>query len=65
VAKPFRYSDNGSTLSAVNFRSLRRPATRNSPAAYPPKHSFRHAKLLRVNEVFCENDDAYHLQTDA
>ena len=65
--KLIRYSDNGSTLSAVNFPEVALPE-------HPGKHRFLHihenrpGMLSRVNEVFSRhgvNVAGQYLQTDA
>ncbi|CAN5264457.1 phosphoglycerate dehydrogenase [soil metagenome] len=65
AAKLLRYSDNGSTLSAVNFPEVSLPG-------YPDRRRLLHihknvpGMLLRINEVFSSeqiNIDAEYLQT--
>ena len=65
AAKLVRYSDNGSTLSAVNFPEVTPARTRRqpAPAAHPPER----AGLSRVNEIFSRhnvNIDGQFLRTD-
>ena len=67
AAKLLRYSDNGSTLSAVNFPEVSLPGHSNSRRLL---HIHRNVPgmLSRVNEVFSAarvNIDAEYLQTDA
>ena len=67
AAKLIRYSDNGSTLGAVNFPEVSLPE-------HPGKHRVLHihrnqpGMLSRINEVFSQeaiNIEAQYLQTDA
>ena len=67
AAKLVRYSDNGSTLSAVNFPEVSLPEHPNSQRLL---HIHRNAPgiLSRINEIFSREDiniDAQYLQTDA
>ncbi len=67
AAKLVRYSDNGSTLSAVNFPEVSLP---EHPRSQRLLHIHRNAPgiLSRINEVFSReniNIDAQYLQTDA
>jgi D-3-phosphoglycerate dehydrogenase len=67
AAKLIRYSDNGSTLSAVNFPEVSLPEHRGSRRLL---HIHQNAPgvLSRVNEVFSRaavNIDAQYLQTSA
>ena len=66
AAKLLRYSDNGSTLSAVNFPEVSLPG-------YPDRRRLLHihqnvpGMLSRINEIFAReqiNIDAEYLQTD-
>ena len=66
AAKLVRYSDNGSTLSAVNFPEVSLPGHPNSQRLL---HIHRNTPgiLSRINEVFSReniNIDAQYLQTD-
>ena len=67
AAKLVRYSDNGSTLSAVNFPQVALPE-------YPGSHRFLHIHrnvpgvLSQINEIFSRanvNINGQYLQTDA
>lgn len=67
AAKMVRYSDNGSTLSAVNFPEVSLPEHPNSQRLL---HIHRNTPgiLSRINEIFSRdniNIDAQYLQTDA
>ncbi|MFT3792482.1 MAG: phosphoglycerate dehydrogenase [Rudaea sp.] len=67
AAKLVRYSDNGSTLSAVNFPEVSLP---EHPKSQRLLHIHRNTPgiLSRLNEVFSRdniNIDAQYLQTDA
>jgi D-3-phosphoglycerate dehydrogenase len=67
AAKLLRYSDNGSTLSAVNFPEVSLPGHPNSQRLL---HIHRNVPgiLSRINEIFSResiNIDAQFLQTDA
>jgi D-3-phosphoglycerate dehydrogenase len=67
AAKLLRYSDNGSTLSAVNFPEVSLPGHANSQRLL---HIHRNVPgvLSRINEIFSResiNIDAQFLQTDA
>jgi D-3-phosphoglycerate dehydrogenase len=67
AAKMVRYSDNGSTLSAVNFPEVSLPGHPNSHRLL---HIHRNTPgiLSRINEIFSRdniNIDAQYLQTDA
>jgi D-3-phosphoglycerate dehydrogenase len=67
AAKLLRYSDNGSTLSAVNFPEVSLPGHPNSQRLLHI-HKNVPGMLLRVNEIFSResiNIDAQFLQTDA
>jgi len=66
AAKLVRYSDNGSTLSAVNFPEVSLPGHANSQRLL---HIHRNVPgvLSRINEIFSRdniNIDAQYLQTD-
>ncbi|MBS0583534.1 MAG: phosphoglycerate dehydrogenase [Proteobacteria bacterium] len=66
AAKLVRYSDNGSTLSAVNFPEVSLP---EHPKSQRLLHIHRNTPgiLSRINEVFSREDiniDAQYLQTD-
>lgn len=66
AAKLVRYSDNGSTLSAVNFPEVSLPG---HPASQRLLHIHRNVPgvLSRINDVFSReqvNIDAQYLQTD-
>jgi len=66
AAKLLRYSDNGSTLSAVNFPEVSLPG---HPGSQRLLHIHRNVPgvLSRINEVFSReqvNIDAQYLQTD-
>ncbi len=66
AAKLLRYSDNGSTLSAVNFPEVSLPGHPNSQRLLHI-HRNEPGVLSRVNEVFSGarvNIDAQYLQTD-
>ncbi len=66
AAKLLRYSDNGSTLSAVNFPEVSLPGHPNSRRLLHI-HQNTPGMLLRVNEVFSReqiNIDAEYLQTN-
>ena len=67
AAKLVRYSDNGSTLSAVNFPEVSLP---EHPRSRRLLHIHRNVPgiLSRINEIFSRdniNIDAQYLQTDA
>jgi D-3-phosphoglycerate dehydrogenase / 2-oxoglutarate reductase len=67
AAKMVRYSDNGSTLSAVNFPEVSLPGHPNSQRLL---HIHRNTPgiLSRINDIFSRdniNIDAQYLQTDA
>ena len=67
AAKLIRYSDNGSTLSAVNFPEVTLPGHPNSRRLL---HIHRNVPgvLSRVNEIFSQGDvniDGQYLQTDS
>jgi D-3-phosphoglycerate dehydrogenase len=67
AAKLLRYSDNGSTLSAVNFPEVSLP---EHPASRRLLHIHRNVPgmLSRINELFSSeaiNVDAQYLQTDS
>ncbi|MBN8884662.1 MAG: phosphoglycerate dehydrogenase [Rudaea sp.] len=67
AAKLVRYSDNGSTLSAVNFPEVSLP---EHPKSQRLLHIHRNTPgiLSRINEIFSREDiniDAQYLQTDA
>jgi D-3-phosphoglycerate dehydrogenase len=67
AAKLLRYSDNGSTLSAVNFPEVSLPGHANSQRLL---HIHKNVPgiLSRINEIFSResiNIDAQFLQTDA
>jgi D-3-phosphoglycerate dehydrogenase len=67
AAKLLRYSDNGSTLSAVNFPEVSLPGHSNSQRLL---HIHKNVPgiLSRINEIFSResiNIDAQFLQTDA
>ena len=67
AAKLLRYSDNGSTLSAVNFPEVSLPGHTNSQRLL---HIHKNVPgiLSRINEIFSResiNIDAQFLQTDA
>jgi D-3-phosphoglycerate dehydrogenase len=67
AAKLVRYSDNGSTLSAVNFPEVSLP---EHPRSHRLLHIHRNVPgvLSRINEIFSRdniNIDAQFLQTDA
>lgn len=67
AAKLIRYSDNGSTLSAVNFPEVSLPEHRGSRRLLHI-HQNVPGVLSRVNEVFSQaavNIDAQYLQTSA
>lgn len=67
AAKLLRYSDNGSTLSAVNFPEVSLPGHSNSQRLLHI-HQNVPGMLSRINEVFSResiNIDAQFLQTDA
>jgi len=67
AAKLLRYSDNGSTLSAVNFPEVSLPGHTNSQRLLHI-HQNVPGILSRINEVFSResiNIDAQFLQTDA
>jgi D-3-phosphoglycerate dehydrogenase len=67
AAKLIRYSDNGSTLSAVNFPEVTLPG---HPSSRRLLHIHRNVPgvLSRVNEIFSQGDvniDGQYLQTDS
>jgi D-3-phosphoglycerate dehydrogenase len=67
AAKMVRYSDNGSTLSAVNFPEVSLPGHPNSQRLLHI-HQNVPGVLSRINEIFSRdniNIDAQYLQTDA
>jgi D-3-phosphoglycerate dehydrogenase len=67
AAKLLRYSDNGSTLSAVNFPEVSLPGHPNSQRLLHI-HQNVPGVLSRINEIFSResiNIDAQFLQTDA
>ena len=67
AAKLLRYSDNGSTLSAVNFPEVSLPGHPNSQRLLHI-HQNVPGMLSRINEIFSResiNIDAQFLQTDA
>jgi len=67
AAKLLRYSDNGSTLSAVNFPEVSLPGHANSQRLLHI-HKNVPGVLSRINEIFSResiNIDAQFLQTDA
>lgn len=66
AAKLVRYSDNGSTLSAVNFPEVSLPATAGSRRLLHIHHNVP-GVLSRINDVFSQsgiNINGQHLQTD-
>jgi D-3-phosphoglycerate dehydrogenase / 2-oxoglutarate reductase len=66
ASKLLRYSDNGSTLSAVNFPEVALPGHKDSRRLLHIHHNIP-GMLSRVNEVFSRgkiNIDGQYLQTD-